>query len=36
MPFILDMAPVYKGFHGDIGYSGSLGAIRYSTADGLP
>jgi Xaa-Pro aminopeptidase len=26
MPFILDMAPVYKGFTADIGYSGSLGA----------
>lgn len=25
MPFILDMAPVYKGFTADIGYSGSLG-----------
>lgn len=25
MPFILDMAPVYKGFTADVGYSGSLG-----------
>ncbi|MGW6686564.1 M24 family metallopeptidase [Streptomyces sp. NPDC054961] len=25
MPFILDMAPVYKGYTADIGYSGSLG-----------
>ncbi len=25
MPFILDMAPVFKGFSADIGYSGSLG-----------
>ncbi|MCP3754975.1 M24 family metallopeptidase [Streptomyces sp. TBY4] len=25
MPFILDMAPVYKGHTADIGYSGSLG-----------
>ncbi|OEJ45764.1 Xaa-Pro aminopeptidase [Streptomyces agglomeratus] len=25
MPFILDMAPVYKGFTADIGYSGCLG-----------
>lgn len=25
MPFILDMAPVYKGFTADIGYSGHLG-----------
>ncbi|MEU9372325.1 M24 family metallopeptidase [Streptomyces sp. NPDC048255] len=25
MPFILDMAPVYKGYAADIGYSGSLG-----------
>ncbi|MFM9369006.1 M24 family metallopeptidase [Streptomyces sp. Da 82-17] len=25
MPFILDMAPIYKGFTADIGYSGSLG-----------
>jgi hypothetical protein len=25
MPFILDMAPVFKGYTADIGYSGSLG-----------
>ncbi|MEU9096643.1 M24 family metallopeptidase [Streptomyces sp. NPDC048361] len=25
MPFILDMAPVYKGFTADVGYSGCLG-----------
>ncbi|MEU6310320.1 M24 family metallopeptidase [Streptomyces sp. NPDC047014] len=25
MPFILDMAPIYKGYSADIGYSGSLG-----------
>lgn len=25
MPFILDMAPVHKGYTADIGYSGSLG-----------
>ncbi|AXE27113.1 Xaa-Pro aminopeptidase [Streptomyces globosus] len=25
MPFILDMAPVYRGYAADIGYSGSLG-----------
>lgn len=25
MPFILDMAPVYKGYTADIGYSGCLG-----------
>ncbi|MDI3402705.1 M24 family metallopeptidase [Streptomyces cavernicola] len=28
MPFILDMAPVHKGFTADIGYSGSLGPNR--------
>ncbi|WUW92811.1 M24 family metallopeptidase [Streptomyces sp. NBC_01451] len=26
MPFILDLAPVHRGFAADIGYSGSLGA----------
>lgn len=36
MPFILDLAPVHRGFAADIGYSGSLGAnpvLERLTAD---
>ncbi|MFF0509344.1 M24 family metallopeptidase [Streptomyces sp. NPDC004250] len=37
MPFILDMAPVYRGFTADIGYSGSLGPnpVQHRLADDL-
>lgn len=32
MPFILDLAPVYKGFTADIGYSGCLGLNPCTTS----
>jgi hypothetical protein len=31
MPFILDMAPVHKGFTADIGYSGAWARARCTT-----